>query len=89
MAKKSGTGLANWAQKKRGSAEDAPASDITETETLPRRRAKGETVAITVRLSRTQWERLHELAVHEGDSLQGLAMRGFSKLLEEKGLKGL
>ncbi len=89
MAKKPGTGLANWAQKKRSSAEDAPAADMTKTETPPRRRAKGETVAITVRLSRAQWERLHELAVHEGDSLQGLAVRGFSKLLEEKGLKGL
>ena len=40
-----------------------------------RKRGKGETVAITVRLTRSQWERLHQFAVSEGDSLQGLALR--------------
>jgi hypothetical protein len=55
--------------------------------TEPRRkRGKGETVSITVRLTRSQWERLHQFAVSEGDSLQGLALRGLSLLLREKGL---
>lgn len=54
-----------------------------------RQRGKGEVVALTVRLSRGDWERLHQLAVAEGVSIQRLAMRGFSRVFEEKGLPGL
>lgn len=54
-----------------------------------RQRGKGEVVAMTVRLSRGDWERLHQLAVAEGVSIQRLAMRGFSRVFEEKGLPGL
>jgi hypothetical protein len=73
------TGLASFTRQSRNT------TDTTLTE--PRRkRGKGETVAITVRLTRAQWERLHQFAVSEGDSLQGLALRGLSLLLREKGL---
>ena len=51
-----------------------------------RKRGQGDHVSITVRLTRAQWERLHQFAISEGDSLQGLAIRGLSYLLKEKGL---
>lgn len=52
-------------------------------------RGQGETVSMTVRLSRADWERLHQLAVSEGTSIQRLAVEGFSKVFAEKGLPGL
>ena len=74
------TGLASFTRRQSSNATQ-------ETEATPRRkRGKGETVAITVRLSRSQWERLHQFAISEGDSLQGLKLRGLSMLLREKGL---
>ncbi len=72
------TGLASFTRQK-SDTEAAPKN-------IPRKRGKGDTVAITVRLSRAQWERLHQFAISEGDSLQGLALRGLSTLLHEKGL---
>jgi hypothetical protein len=53
-----------------------------------RTRAKGEMVALTYRLSRDKWERLHQLAMSEGVSLNQLIDQGISNLLEEKGLPG-
>lgn len=55
----------------------------------PRRRGQGETVALTVRLSRSDWERLHQFAVSEGVSLQALALRGLSHVFTGKGLPAL
>jgi len=52
----------------------------------PRRRAQGETVALTVRVPRAEWARLHQLAVAEGVSLQALALDGLSRVFEEHGL---
>jgi hypothetical protein len=54
-----------------------------------RRRGQGETVALTVRLRRADWERLHQLAVAEGVSLQQLALTGLSKIFAGKGLPGI
>lgn len=51
-----------------------------------RRRAQGETVALTVRVPRAEWARLHQLAVAEGVSLQFLALTGLSKVFAEHGL---
>lgn len=51
-----------------------------------RKRAQGETVALTVRLPRAEWARLHQLAVAEGVSLQTLAIMGLSKVFAEHGL---
>jgi hypothetical protein len=73
------TGLASFTRRQSSNT----AQEISEA---PRKRGKGETVSITVRLTRSQWERLHQFAVSEGDSLQGLALRGLSLLLREKGL---
>lgn len=73
------TGLASFTRQGRSTIDQTPAGQR-------RKRGKGETVAITVRFTRSQWERLHQFAISEGDSLQGLALRGLSMLLREKGL---
>lgn len=54
-----------------------------------RGRGKGDVVALTVRLPRAEWERVHQLAVAEGVSIQALAVEGLSKVFVEKGLPGL
>jgi hypothetical protein len=51
-----------------------------------RTRGKGDLVALTVRLPRSEWERLHQLAVAEGMSLQAILLEGISKVYAEKGL---
>jgi hypothetical protein len=56
---------------------------------LMRERGKKETVALTVRLPRGEWERLHRLAVSEGVSIQTLAVRGLSLVFSEKGLPAI
>jgi len=53
---------------------------------LARKRGEGETVALTVRIPRADWARLHQLAVSEGVSLQALALNGLSKVFAEHGL---
>jgi hypothetical protein len=89
MAEKS-TGLAAFTQKK------PPQAEQTRDETTPqsggttrRRRGTRETVALSVRLPRSAWERLHQLAVSEGESIQTLAVRGLNKIFAEKGLPGI
>ncbi len=56
---------------------------------LIRERGKRDTVALTVRLPRSEWERLHGLAVSEGVSIQRLAVRGLSLVFTEKGLPAI
>jgi len=56
---------------------------------LSRQRAKGETVALTIRVNREQWRRLHDLAVVEGLSLNQLALQGLTEILLKRGLKPL
>lgn len=51
-----------------------------------RKKARGDTVALTVRLPRAEWERLHQLALAEGVSIQGLAEEGFSRVYQDRGL---
>jgi hypothetical protein len=76
------TGLAAFTQKA------APARSEQAPE-AKRQRGRGETVALTVRLSRADWERLHQLAVSEGTSIQHLAVTGLSAVFASKGLPGL
>lgn len=54
-----------------------------------RQRGKKDVVALTVRLQRGEWERLHQLAVSEGRSIQALAVQGLNKVFTEKGLPKL
>jgi hypothetical protein len=74
------TGLAAFTRKGAASAESA------EPTTSDRKRAKGDTVALTVRLPRSEWARLHQLAVAEGVSIQALAIAGFNKVFADHGL---
>ncbi len=46
-------------------------------------------VATNLRLTRDQWRRVHELALDEETTVQELAIRGLSKLFEERGLPRL
>ena len=72
-------GLAAFTQ--RPSAEESlPAAEKT--------RGKGSTVALTVRIPRSDWERLHGLAISEGVSLQSIAIRGLSRNLRRQGSTG-
>jgi transposase InsO family protein len=82
--KKKTAGLAAFAdqQSSRAAEQAADRSDR-------RTKAKKETVAVTLRLSRDQWERVHQLARAEGVSLNQLALEGLSRLFEEKGLQAL
>ncbi len=91
MSKKP-TGLSAFTAKR----APPPAAPAAEQDAPPiaaadakRSRAQGATVALTVRVSRADWTRLHQLAVAEGVSIQTLAVRGFSRVFEAQGLPGL
>lgn len=84
MGKTSTTGLAAFTRKTPSSG-DSP-TERRESTPIVRQRGKGEVVALTVRLPRADWERLHQLAVAEGTSIQQLAVRGLSRQFTDKGL---
>jgi hypothetical protein len=67
-------------------AEQAPA---VAARTGGRKRAQGDTVALTVRVKRSDWARLRQLADAEGASLQSLAIDGLSKVMADHGLPPL
>lgn len=54
-----------------------------------RSRGQKPVVSMTFRLPRKDWERLHQLAIAEGMSINSLALRGLSRLFEERGLPGI
>jgi hypothetical protein len=49
------------------------------------RRGSGETVALTVRLTKADWMRLKVFAMEQGETLQTIAVKGFNRLLVAKG----
>jgi hypothetical protein len=53
------------------------------------RSTTGKFYHVTLRLTYDQWDRAHQLARTEGVPLAHLAIRGLSKILEDKGLPGL
>ena len=77
------TGLAAFTRN-RGAQASSPEAPVPKA--AGRKRAQGETVALTVRVPRAEWARLHQLAVAEGVSLQSLALAGLSKVFAEHGL---
>jgi hypothetical protein len=77
------TGLATFTDTQASSARSQDATGDLRT------KAKGEIVHLTLRLSRDQWERVHQLALSEGMSVNRLAILALSKLFQEKGLPGL
>jgi len=92
------TGLASFTKRGQQSTalEAAPKTDATAvTTTAPapqphaRARAQKSVVAMSFRISRPDWERLHQLAITEGVSINTLTLRGLSKLFEERGLPGV
>ena len=73
-------------------AEGAPAasqSQPTANPIAPPAEKKKGRVATNLRLTRDQWRRVHELALDEETSVQELAIRGLSRLLEDRGLPRL
>ncbi|WP_418319058.1 hypothetical protein [Piscinibacter sakaiensis] len=52
-------------------------------------RGTGRRVGVAVRLGHEDWARLHDLAVRERTSLQGLIVAGLSNLMEQRGLPPL
>lgn len=88
------TGLASFTKRGQQSESIESGSQITSTEVLAaqphaRARAQKSIVAMSFRLSRQDWERLHQLAITEGVSINTLTLRGLSKLFEERGLPGM
>ena len=86
MSKQRGTGLAAFAIRPVAVVATPSVDTPAPSE---RQRGKGAMVSLTVRVTREQWERLHELGLHEGRSINQLAIDGFSRLFVEKGLKAL
>lgn len=84
------TGLAAFTRKGAASTQQTAVPQEQRTaqsaETRQRGRGKGEVVALTIRLPRAEWERVHQLAVSDGVSIQALAVEGLSKIFAEKGL---
>jgi hypothetical protein len=54
-----------------------------------RTRGKNETVALTVRVPREDWVRLHDLAIRLGQPLQRLAIDGLNRIFAENGKPGI
>lgn len=54
-----------------------------------RKRGLKEIVSLTFRLTRPDWERMHNFALSEGVSLQSLGVEGLSMVLVESGLPPL
>lgn len=80
------TGLAAFTGGRSAGATDDDAPKPVAASGGGRKRAQGETVALTVRVSRADWARLHQLAVAQGVSLQSLALDGLSKVMAQHGL---
>lgn len=78
------TGLAAFARKPKIDGTDGAGVQPAPFET--RTRAKNASVALTVRLTRHQWERLHQLALADGVSLQQLMLQGLGTLFRGRGL---
>jgi hypothetical protein len=79
--KKKGPGLDQFFESK----EEAEKPALAET----RMKGTGKYYHVTLRLTHEQWERAHQLARSEGLPLAQMAIRGLSKILEEKGLPKL
>jgi hypothetical protein len=80
---KKNSGLASFSQK-----TTAKVAEVAENQDRVRR-GQGDTVAITVRLSKDQWMKLRQFAMSEGETLQTVAMNGFNRELQAKGMPPL
>lgn len=89
MAKKA-TGLAAFTRSKTTEQPDAAPDEQARLSVeipVPRRkRGRGETVALTVKVRRSDWQRLRQLADAEGTTIQAMAEAGLSAVLAQHGL---
>ncbi len=90
------TGLASFTKRGQQAApvEASPAVEATVAaasakQPHARARAQKAVVAMSFRITRQDWERVHQLAITEGVSINTLTLRGLSKLFEERGLPGM
>ena len=67
----------------------APTADPMPASPGAKRRGTNRRVGIAVRLGHEDWYRLHDLAVREHSSLQGLIVAGLSELMRQRGLPPL
>lgn len=90
MAKKA-TGLAAFTRPKAAEQASAATDEILQPSIdVPaprRRRGGGETVALTVKVRRSDWQRLRQLADAEGTTIQAMAEAGLSAVLAQHGLQ--
>jgi hypothetical protein len=68
---------------------EAFAAPTVEEPSPRKKKAIGEKVALTVRLTRPQWLRLRAFAANEGTDMQQIAIDGISNIFEAKGLAKL
>ena len=83
MAKEKDTGLSAFTETQETAVEEQAASANVRT------KATGKIIHAQLRLKPEQWERAHQFARAEGVSLNQLAIRGISRLLQDKGLPAL
>lgn len=87
------TAVANPATSAAPSVEALPpATPEAESSGQPsgtRVRGKKPYVAMSFRLTPSDWERVHQLAVADRTSINALVLRGLSRLFEERGLPGI
>lgn len=90
MATKKVTGLAAFTRPKISADSGGIAEPVerpsVEAPTPRRKRGGGETVALTVKVRRSDWQRLRQLADAEGTTIQAMAEAGFSAVLAQHGL---
>lgn len=67
----------------------APNADSPDQPSGTRVRGKKPYVAMSFRLTPSDWERVHQLAVADRTSINALVLRGLSRLFEERGLPGI
>jgi hypothetical protein len=83
VAKDKDTGLSAFTETQEIAVEERS------TKANARTKATGKIVHAQLRLNHRQWELAHQFARAEGVSLNQLAIRGITKLMQEKGLPGL
>lgn len=97
------TGLSNFIKRPAAAATTPTASPTAEEAPSPatpgmepasqpsgtRVRGKKPYVAMSFRLTPSDWERVHQLAVADRTSINALVLRGLSRLFEERGLPGI
>jgi hypothetical protein len=72
-----------------GNAKNVTVEPTIEELSPRKKKAIGEKVALTVRLTRPQWLRLRAFSANEGTDMQQIAIDGISNIFERKGLAKL